>query len=163
MWLILLISKRLARILMKKNSIDDKVGRTMRCMMIGSSIYNLVLIIIIVISTMIYCRIKNISNAELITRLVKNILSWLIGYVYSIFSIYSMTISISKSVDANDDAFARRHMVISSLVRLVSFCIILILIINEKVFGTVGGIIFLVASLGVKVGAYLTPLLERKL
>ena len=148
---------------MKKNSIDDKVGRTMKCMMIGSSIYNVVLLFVIVISTIIYCKIKSISNEELKTDLVKYILSWLIGYVYSIFSIYSMTVSVSKSVDANDDAFARRHMIISSLIRLASFCIILILIINEKVFGTVGGIIFLVTSLGVKVGAYLTPLLERKL
>ena len=73
-----------------------------------------------------------------------------------------MTVSITKSVDANDDAFAKRHMVISSLVRLAAFVIILIIIINEKFFGVVGGIIFLAAALGVKVGAYATPLIERQ-
>ena len=147
---------------MKKNNIDDKVGRTMKCMMIGSSFYNVALLIIVIISTIIYCKINNISNAKTLTYLIKNILIVLIGYVYSLFAIYSMTVSITKSVDANDDAFAKRHMVISSLVRLAAFAIILIIIINEKVFGVVGGIIFLAAALGVKVGAYATPLIERQ-
>lgn len=146
---------------MKKNNIDDKVGRTMKCMMIGSSFYNVALLIIVIISTIIYCKTNDVANADTITCLVKNILVLLIGYVYSIFAIYSMTVSITKSVDANDDAFAKRHMVISSLVRLAAFVIILIIIINEKFFGVVGGIIFLAAALGVKAGAYVTPLIER--
>ena len=147
---------------MKKNNIDDKVGRTMKCMMIGSSFYNMALLIIVIISTIIYCKTNNIANAKTLNYLIKNILIVLIGYVYSLFAIYSMTVSITKSVDANDDAFAKRHMVISSLVRLAAFVIILIIIINEKVFGVVGGIIFLAAALGVKVGAYATPLIERQ-
>lgn len=147
---------------MKKNNIDDKVGRTMKCMMIGSSFYNVALLIIVIISTIIYCKTNNIANAKTSTYLIKNILIVLIGYVYSLFAIYSMTVSITKSVDANDDAFAKRHMVISSLVRLATFVIILIIIINEKFFGVVGGIIFLAAALGVKVGAYATPLIERQ-
>lgn len=147
---------------MKKNNIDDKVGRTMKCMMIGSSFYNVALLIIVIISTIVYCKTNNIANAETLTYLIKNILIVLIGYVYSLFAIYSMTVSITKSVDANDDAFAKRHMVISSLVRLATFVIILIIIINEKFFGVVGGIIFLAAALGVKAGAYATPLIERQ-
>ena len=134
----------------------------MKCMMIGSSFYNMALLIIVIISTIIYCKIKNMANAEMATQLIKNVLSALIGYIYSMFAIYSMTVSVTKSVDANDDAFAKRHMVISSLVRLAAFVIILIIIINEKVFGVVGGIIFLAAALGVKVGAYATPLIERQ-
>ena len=147
---------------MKKNNIDDKVGRTMKCIMIGSSFYNVALLIIVIISTIIYCKTNNVANAKTSTYLIKNILIVLIGYVYSLFAIYSMTVSITKSVDANDDAFAKRHMVISSLVRLATFVIILIIIINEKFFGVVGGIIFLAAALGVKVGAYATPLIERQ-
>ncbi len=147
---------------MKKNNIDDKVGRTMKCMMIGSSFYNVALLIIVIISTIIYCKTNDVANDDTITCLVKNVLVLLVGYVYSIFAIYSMTVSITKSVDANDDAFAKRHMVISSLVRLAAFVIILIIIINEKIFGVVGGIIFLAAALGVKVGAYATPLIERQ-
>ena len=134
----------------------------MKCMMIGSSFYNVALLIIVIISTIIYCKTNNIANAKTSTYLIKNILIVLIGYVYSLFAIYSMTVSITKSVDANDDAFAKRHMVISSLVRLATFVIILIIIINEKFFGVVGGIIFLAAALGVKVGAYATPLIERQ-
>ena len=147
---------------MKKNNIDDKVGRTMKCMMIASSFYNVALLIIVIISTIIYCKTNDVANADTITCLVKNILVLLVGYVYSIFAIYSMTVSITKSVDANDDAFAKRHMVISSLVRLAAFVIILIIIINENFFGVVGGIIFLAAALGVKAGAYATPLIERQ-
>ena len=134
----------------------------MKCMMIGSSFYNVALLIIVIISTIIYCKTNNIANAKTSTYLIKNILIVLIGYVYSLFAIYSMTVSITKSVDANDDAFAKRHMVISSLVRLATFVIILVIIINEKFFGVVGGIIFLAASLGVKVGAYATPIIERQ-
>ena len=74
-----------------------------------------------------------------------------------------MTMSVTKAMDANDEKFAKGHMVIASLIRLLSFCIILIIVINEKTFGIVGGIIFLLAALGVKVGAYLTPILEKKL
>ena len=92
---------------MKKNNIDDKVGRTMKCMMIGSSFYNVALLIIVIISTIIYCKINNITNAKTSTYLIKNILIVLIGYVYSLFAIYSMTVSVTKSVDANDDAFAK--------------------------------------------------------
>ncbi len=134
----------------------------MKCMMIGSSFYNVALLIIVIISTIIYCKTNDVANDDTITCLVKNVLVLLVGYVYSIFAIYSMTVSITKSVDANDDAFAKRHMVISSLVRLAAFVIILIIIINEKIFGVVGGIIFLAAALGVKVGAYATPLIERQ-
>ena len=134
----------------------------MKCMMIASSFYNVALLIIVIISTIIYCKTNDVANADTITCLVKNILVLLVGYVYSIFAIYSMTVSITKSVDANDDAFAKRHMVISSLVRLAAFVIILIIIINENFFGVVGGIIFLAAALGVKAGAYATPLIERQ-
>ena len=148
---------------MKKNNIDDKVGRTMRCMLIGSSIYNISLLVIVIISTMIYCKVKDIANAQTLTYLIKNAFALVIGYVYSLFSIYSMTVSVVKSVDANDDAFARRHMVISSIVRLVAFVVILIIIINEKTFGVVGGMLFLLGALGVKVGAYLTPIIEKRL
>ena len=130
--------------------------------MIGSSVYNICLLIVITFATIIYCKTKAFSNAETINRLIKYFLSLILGYVYSIFSIYSMTVSISKSVDANDDGFAKRHMIISSIVRLISFCVILVVIINEKVFGVVGGLIFLIASVGVKVGAYLTPILEKR-
>ena len=68
---------------MKKNSIDDKVGRTMKCMMIGSSFYNVALLIIVVISTIMYCKIKNIANAETINPLnfdkQSNMDDWLIA------------------------------------------------------------------------------------
>ena len=135
----------------------------MRCMIIGSSIYSLCLLLVVTIAFAIYFKVKNVAFAEALTRIIKNAICIVIGYLYSLLAIYSMTVSVTKAVDANDEKFARGHMVIASLVRLLSFCIILVIIINEKIFGVVGGIIFLLAALGVKVGAYMTPMLEKKL
>lgn len=147
----------------KKTRIDDRVRRTMKSMILGSSIYVLCLLIISTIAYIIYCNFKSIAFADVLNRIIKNVICICIGYLYSIFSIYSMTMSVTKAMDANDEKFAKGHMVIASLIRLLSFCIILIIVINEKTFGIVGGIIFLLAALGVKVGAYLTPILEKKL
>ena len=146
----------------KKNRIDDRVRRTMKYMIIGSSIYALCLLIIITIAFIIFYKVKNVAFANALNGLIKNAICVIVGYLYSLIAIYSMTISVTNAVAANDEKFARGHMVIASLVRLLSFCIILIIVINEKTFGVVGGIIFLLAALGVKIGAYATPLLEKK-
>ena len=145
----------------KKSNIDVKVKRTMTSMMIGSSLFNLLLLALSVIIFVIYCWSKNISNSYTIKFILKNILCILIGYICSLIAIYSMTMSVVKAVDFGDEKFAKRHLVISSLVRLFVFCIILILIINEKVFGFVGGMMFVLAVLGVKVGTYLSPTIEK--
>ena len=147
----------------KKNRIDDRVRRTMRCMIIGSSIYSLCLLVIVTIAFAIYYKVKNVAFTDALLGIVKNAICVVIGYIYGLFSIYSMTMSATKAMDANDEKFAKGHMVIMSVVRLLSFCIIFIIVINEKIFGVVGGIIFLLATLGVKVGAYMTPMLEKKL
>ena len=148
---------------MKKNSIDDNVRRTMKCMIIGSSVYVLTLLIISTIIYIIYGNVKNTSFEELFTRIIKNIICISIGYLYCLFSIYSMTISTTKAIEANDEKFAKGHMVIASLIRLLCFCIILTIIINENTFGVTGGIFFLLTTMGIKIGAYLTPIIEKRL
>lgn len=146
----------------KKNRIDDRVRRTMRCMIKGSSLYALCLLVIVTIVFIIYYKVKAVTFADALMGIIKNAVCVGIGYIYSIFSIYSMTLSVTKAMDANDEKYAKKHMVIASLLRLLIFCTLLIIVINEKTFGIVGGIIFLLAALGVKIGAYATPILEKR-
>lgn len=143
--------------------IDDKVKRTLRCMIIGSSLYNVLLFVIILLVTIIFYKDKNVHNEIILTQIFKNALTQMIGYIYSILSLYSMATSLSKSMSSNDDKFAKRHMIITSIMRLIAFSIIFIIIFNIKIFGIVGSMIFAAATLGIKVGAYLTPTIEKKI
>lgn len=143
--------------------IDDKVKRTLRCMIIGSSLYNMLLFVIILLVTIFFYRDKNVHNEIILTQIFKNALTQMIGYIYSILSLYSMATSLSKSMSSNDEKFAKRHMIITSIMRLIAFSIIFIIIFNIKIFGIVGSMIFAAATLGIKVGAYLTPTIEKKI
>lgn len=139
--------------------IDNKLKKTMKCMMIGMSVYNVVLIIVSVIVFIVFYRDK--ENA--LISILKNETCIVIGFVLSFFAIYSMTISLSKAINANDEKFAKRHVVINSILRLIAFCIIMIIIINEKAFGLVGGMMFALSIFGIKVGAYLAPIIDKKI
>lgn len=137
---------------------DDKLKKTLTCMIIGSSLYNLLLLILSTIFFLIYY--KNTNNS--FTLILKNELCLIIGYILSVIAIYSMALSITKVVNANDEAYAKKHMTISSVIRFIIFCIILIVIINKKVCGLSGGIMFLLSTLGIKIGAYLAPVIEKR-
>lgn len=143
--------------------IDDKVKRTLRCMIIGSSLYNVLLFVIILLVTIFFYKDKNVHNEIILTQIFKNALTQIIGYIYSILSLYSMATSLSKSMSSNDEKFAKRHMIITNIMRLIAFSIIFIIIFNIKIFGIVGSMIFAAATLGIKVGAYLTPTIEKKI
>lgn len=143
--------------------IDDKVKRTLRCMIIGSSLYNMLLFVIILLVTIFFYKDKNVHNEIILTQIFKNALTQMIGYIYSILSLYSMATSLSKSMSSNDEKFAKRHMIITGIMRLIAFSITFIIIFNIKIFGIVGSMIFAAATLGIKVGAYLTPTIEKKI
>ena len=137
---------------------DDKLKKTLTCMMIGTSLYNLLLLILSTIFFTIYY--KNTDNS--FTLILKNELCLILGYTISIIAIYSMALSITKVVNANDDAYAKKHMTIASVIRLIIFCIILIIVINKNVCGFSGGIMLLLSTLGIKIGAYLAPVIEKR-
>ena len=137
---------------------DDKLKKTLTCMMIGTSLYNLLLLILSTIFFTIYY--KNADNS--FTLILKNELCLILGYIISIIAIYSMALSITKVVNANDDAYAKKHMTIASVIRLIIFCIILIIVINKNVCGFSGGIMLLLSTLGIKIGAYLAPVIEKR-
>lgn len=131
-------------------------------MWIGTALYNIVLLVLSSIIFFIYCKNKNIDSKETITLIIKNAICIIIGFVCSIVGLYSMAASLSKAISANDEKYAKSHMVLMSTVRLIVFCIILIIIINEKTFGLTGGIMFALATLGVKISAYLAPAIEKR-
>lgn len=137
---------------------DDKLKKTLTCMMIGTSLYNLLLLILSTIFFTIYY--KNADNS--FTLILKNELCLILGYIISIIAIYSMALSITKVANANDEAYAKKHMTIASVVRLIIFCIILIIVINKNVCGLSGGIMLLLSTLGIKIGAYLAPVIEKR-
>ncbi len=145
----------------KKNSIDDGVRRTMKCMMIGSSIYNIVLLVVSTIVFILSCNLKNIASKEIIVMAIKNVICVILGYICSLLAIYSMTISVSKSVESNDEKFAKRHLLFSRITRILVFCILFVLIINKNSFGLIGGLLFVLAVFGVKIGAYLAPVIDK--
>lgn len=134
--------------------LDSKLKRTMMCMMVGSGIYNVILIIVSSILFFIYYR-----NLKIFV--LKNEVCVIIGFICSIVGINSMTMSLAKAISANDVDYAKRHMIIASIIRLIAFCLLLIIII--KIFGFIGGMMFALAILGIKVGAYLTPIIEKRI
>lgn len=142
--------------------LDSKVKRTLKCMMIGSLIYNVVLFIISLIIFLLICKSKNLSSSDTFTFILKNEACVLIGFICSIVGLYSMAVSLSKAISVNDEKYAKNHMVLMSTIRMIVFCIILVVVINERTFGIAGGVMFALAMLGVKVGAYMAPMIEKR-
>lgn len=143
--------------------LDSKVKRTLKCMMIGSLIYNVVLFILSLFIFILISKNKNLSSNDTLIYIIKNELCVLIGLVCSIIGLYSMAASLSKAISANDEKYAKKHMVLMITVRMVLFCTILVIVINERTFGITGGIMFALAILGVKISAYLAPVIEKNI
>ena len=143
--------------------LDNKVKRTLKCMMIGSLIYNVVLLIVSLIIFILICKVKNLNSNDTLIFIVKNELCVLIGLVCSIIGLYSMAVSLSKAISANDEKYTKKHMVLMSTIRMIVFCIILVIVINERTFGITGGIMFALAILSVKISAYLAPVIEKNI
>lgn len=137
---------------------DDKLKKTLTCMIIGTSLYNLILLILSTIFFIVYY--KNTDNSFLL--ILKNELCLILGYILSVIAIYSMAKSITRVVDANDESFAKKHMILMSSIRFIMFCALLVILINKKVCGISGGIMFILATLGIKIGAYLAPIIEKR-
>lgn len=146
----------------RKSKLDPKVSRTLKCMLIGVGVYYFFLCIMSIAFLIIYYSNNNIEKNLIVARILKDELCVLIGFIYCVVAIYSMAVSITKAVDSNDANFAKRHMIISSMFRLAAFCIILIIILKSDTFGIVGGLLFAISSLGIKVGTYLVPFIEKR-
>lgn len=136
---------------------DAKVRKTFLSLLIGATIYNAILIIVSTIAFIMF------SNDKSLMHIIKNELCIIIGCVFCYLGIYFMTISLIKSLDSNDESFAKRHMAISSIIRSIVFCVAFVIISNKNVFGIVGGLLFALSVLGIKVGAYMAAFIEKRI
>ena len=141
--------------------LDDKVKKTLKCMIIGSTIYNVLLFIASLLIFLLFCKNNNLNNSSTFSFIAKNEICVLIGLICSIIGLYSMALSLSKAISSNDANYAKNHVTLMSIVRLLVFCVIFIIVINEKTFGLIGGIMFALATLGVKIGTYMVPIIEK--
>lgn len=140
---------------------DAKLKRTLKSMVIGTSIYNISLIIISTTTFYIYYTKNNVPDFHIL--IIKNEISSIIGYIISIIGLYSMALSLEKAISSNDAKYAKNHMTLMSVIRLIVFCLILIILINKNVFGITGGIMYALSALGLKISAYLSPHIEKRL
>ena len=142
---------------------DDKVKKTLKQIIVGSIVYNILLLLFSLAIFMIYCYNKNvdINNSFFLHNIVKMLIGSIIGTLFSIVIITWMAISLNKALGSNDEKFAKNYIAKNSIFRNLLFCIILIIVINEKVLGFYGGMMFILGSFGTKIGAYLTPIIFK--
>lgn len=131
------------------NNIDKNVQNTIKKMVIGDIIYNsFVLIIYIVI--FIYNCYNNIVINNVFTELFFGLI---IGLIYSICVILNMAYTLNFAYGTNDEKFARNYIIKYSMIRNISFMIIMILLI--KFIGNFSGLAFFISALGTKFGTYI--------
>ena len=143
---------------------DDKVKKTTKQIMIGSIIYNILLFLFSLAFFAIYCYNKkiDINDSYFTYSIVKIIFSSIIGTIFSIIMIFWMATTLNKALGSNDEKFAKNYIIKNSVFRNILFCITLIIVINENVLGFNGGIVFILSSLGTKIGAYLNPVIFKQ-
>ena len=142
---------------------DDKVKKTLKQIIVGSIVYNILLLLFLLAIFMIDCYNKNvdINSSFFLHNIVKMLIGSIIGTLFSIVIITWMAISLNKALGSNDEKFAKNYIAKNSIFRNLLFCIILIIVINEKVLGFYGGMMFILGSFGTKIGAYLTPIIFK--
>lgn len=134
--------------------LDAKVKNTVKNMIIGSAIYNVVLLIIVAIAS--YLITKKFQVVLI------NIVGVVLGFAWSAINIYLIAVALDKALSANDTDYAKRHVTFITTLRMIIFCVILV-ILFKYILGFSGGILFAVATLGTKVGSYLAPIIDNKL
>ena len=141
---------------------DTKLKTTLKYMIIGLLLYNLVILVISIVSTIVYGYIKELQTNEILELIFKIVFGIIVGALWSVISLSLMALSIEKVATSQDEKYAKSFMSITSTGRLLVFCIILAIIINVKTLGFLSGIMFAVATFGIKIGAYMVPFIESK-
>lgn len=129
-------------------------------MFIGAMIYNILLFVIISIITIVLAINKNTSY-EIFLSIIKSGICIFLGFISTILSIHSMKITIDKAISSNDEKFAKWHTIKIGIFRKFIILIILAIILN---FLSVKYVLtFSLSLLGIKVSAYIVPLIENKI
>ena len=131
------------------NKIDKNVQNTIKKMVIGDIIYN-VFVLIIYIVIFFYNCYNNIDVKRMFLELV---IGLFVGLIYSICVILNMAYTLNFAYGTNDEKFARNYIIKYSVIRNISFMIIMILLI--KFVGNFSGLAFFISALGTKFGTYI--------
>ena len=131
------------------NKIDKNVQNTIKKMVIGDIIYNVFVLIIYVVIFFYNCY----NNIDVNRVFLELVLGLLIGLIYSICVIFNMAYTLDYAYGTNDEKFARNYIIKYSIIRNISFIIIMILLI--KFIGNFSGLAFFISALGTKFGTYI--------
>lgn len=139
---------------------DEKVKKTLKLMITGMAIYNVILLIISLVIFIIYCYNKKVDNSFLF--ILKAEIGCVLGFVVGCIGLYNMAVTYNKAMDSKDEKFTRSYVIRYSIVRLIVFCVILGFIVSKRGLGLPAGIMFALSTFGIKVGTYMVPILEKK-
>ena len=131
------------------NKIDKNVKNTIKKMVIGDIIYNVFVLIIYVVIFFYNCY----NNTDVKRMFLELVIGLLIGLIYSICVIFNMAYTLDFAYGTNDEKFARNYIIKYSVIRNISFMIIMILLI--KFVGKFSGLAFFISALGTKFGTYI--------
>ena len=131
------------------NKIDKNVKNTIKKMVIGDIIYNVFVLIIYVVIFFYNCY----NNTDVKRMFLELVIGLLIGLIYSICVIFNMAYTLDFAYGTNDEKFARNYIIKYSVIRNISFMIIMILLI--KFVGKFSGLAFFISALGTKFGNYI--------
>lgn len=132
--------------------IDNKLKKEILLIVIGDLLYN---IFALVFSIMILIFFKptgfNINDI---------VIGYLIGFIFSVIYIYHMAMSINKAIDYNDEKSANGYFIRQKVIRY--FLLIMIFILINKYLNSYISIFAIISVFGIKIGAYIAPLIKYK-
>lgn len=131
--------------------IDKNVKNTMRRMILGDIIYNLIIFAIFLVLFIFTCY----NNKDEVYIFIRLIMGLFLGLIFSISVIINMGYTLDFAYNANDESFAKNYIIKYSVIRNIIFAIILIALIKIDFFGKEAAIGFFVGALGTKFGTYI--------
>lgn len=140
---------------------DRKVKRTLKLLIIGMAIYTLFLFVVSLVILIIYC--YNHKVVATLSFIIKAECGCILGFIVGGLGVYNMAITLTKAIDSKDEKFTRAYVSKYSMIRLLMFCIILGVIISDYGLGLPAGIMFALATFGIKIGTYLVPILDKRI
>ena len=118
--------------------IDKNVKNTMRRMILGDIIYNLIIFAIFLVLFIFTCY----NNKDEAYIFIKLIMGLFLGLIYSTCVIINMGYTLDFAYNANDESFAKNYIIKYSVIRNI-------------IFGKEAAIGFFVGALGTKFGTYI--------
>lgn len=131
--------------------IDDTLKKEIFTISIGSLLFNLIVLFICLI--LIFTNLCKID-------IIYITLGLLIGFMISIIYTYHMAISLNRSIDFQDEKLAQSYYSKQKVFRQL-LVIVFFVLVSQFINSTVA-IFGLIGLFGIKVGAYISPLIKKR-